>query len=91
MAPVQITLNKAEVCSGSKADMIHYIPIKDSFTALVEDKSFNDVIRMQREADTVRHDVIKDLREGGAFKTNSYFNSNPGAYAALFYSETVEV
>ena len=58
VAPVQITLNKAEVCSGIKADMIHYIPIKDSFTALVEDKSFNDVIRMQRELDTDRMSVV---------------------------------
>ena len=38
--PLKIVLNKAEVASGRKADVFHYVPVKQSFKALITDKSF---------------------------------------------------
>ena len=89
--PVQITLNKSKVITGDKADVIHYIPVKESFRALVQDKSFNDVLVRQRNLNLSRKNVIQDLKDGEVYKSSSFFSNNPSAFAALFYSDGVEV
>ena len=92
VAPVQITLNSSEVSKGESPDVFHYIPIKESFRVLIEDKSFNDVLEAQRDdSGQCNKGVLRDLRDGEAFKGNTFFKENPGAYAALFYSDGVEL
>ena len=91
VAPVQITLNSSKVALGETPDIFHYIPIKESFKQLIIDKSFNEVLEIQRENPDKSGDVLKDLRDGEAFKNNEFFVKNPGAYAALFYSDGVEL
>ena len=58
----------------------------------MEDKSFNDLLENERNnLDKADKDVLRDFTDGSAFKQNKYFKSNPGAYAAHFYSDAVEV
>ena len=50
---------------------------------LIEDKSLNDFLENQREEAAKKNDsVLRNLRDGDAFKSNSYFMENPGGYAA---------
>ena len=91
VAPVQIILNSNEVTLGASPDVFHYVPIKESFRQLIEDKSLNDVLESQREMLKKNDDVSRDLRDGEAYKNNPFFKKNPGAFAALFYSDGVEL
>ena len=89
--PLKIVLNKAEVASGRKADVFHYVPVKQSFKALITDKSFLKMLENERNLDSRIDDVIKDISDGLVFKTGLYFLENRGAFAALFYSDAVEL
>ena len=91
-APVGIVLNKEEVKNGAKPDHVHYIPIKESFKHLVEDKSFIEVLEQERDKTQKKNpEILRDLTDGSAFRENSFFKQNPGAFAAHFYSDAVEV
>ena len=91
-APVGIVLNKEEVTNGAKPDHVHYIPIKESFKHLVEDKSFIEVLEQERDKTQKKNpEILRDLTDGSAFRENSFFKQNPGAFAAHFYSDAVEV
>jgi hypothetical protein len=91
--PQEHVLNPEEVKNGASKDVIHYVDVKDSFKTLVEDKSFLGVIENNknrvRVSDTT--EVLRDLCDGSAHKDNSFFRNNPGAFAAHFYSDAVEL
>ena len=36
-------------------------------------------------------DVLRDFSDGSAFQENPYFKKNPGAFAAHFYSDAMEI
>ena len=91
VAPVQITLNKNEIHLGKAPDVFHYVPIKESFKQLIEDESLNDALKIESEKAVHQDNVVRDLKDGEAFKTNPFFVENPGSYAALFYSDAVEL
>ena len=88
--PVGIILNKEEVKNGGKPDYVHYIPVIESFKSLMEDESLFSVLNQEREK-TQDGNIINDLRDGIAFQDSALFKSNPGAFAAHFYSDAVEV
>ena len=92
IAPVEIVLNKDEVVRGKPKDVVHYVPICESFKALIQDKSLNEVWRSHREKNNLQEDdVLTDLLDGTQFEDNTFFKNNPGAYAAHFYSDSIEV
>ena len=91
VSPCEIVLNKDAVKTGAPKDCIHYIPIKESFKQLIEDKSLNDVFDNERENSGTEDDVLRDFLDGSAYKNNPYFSANPGAFAAHFYSDAVEL
>ena len=89
--PVEIVLNKAAVAQGQAKDVVHYIPVTDSFQNLLEDRTFIEVVERERDNKEISCDALKDLTDGDAFKKSEFFKSNPGAYAAHFYSDSVEL
>ena len=76
--------------NGGKPDYVHYIPVIESFKSLMEDASLFSVLNQEREK-TQDGNIINDLRDGIAFQDSAFFKSNPGAFAAHFYSDAVEV
>ena len=89
--PQEIILNAEGVKKGEAKDVIHYIPVTESFKHLLEDKTFNEVLDREREVAEKNDEILKDLTDGTAFKENKYFKENPGAYAGHFYSDSVEL
>lgn len=89
--PVGLVLNRDEVKMGAKPDYVHYIPVIESFKHLVEDESFILVLNQEREKSRKDSDVLRDFTDGVAFQENVFFKNNPGAFAAHFYSDAVEV
>ena len=91
VAPVEIVLNKAEVLKGDIKDSFHYIPVVESVKALVEDETFLKVYENERLVNRTDRDIVKDVKDGSAFKSNAYFQANPEAYCMLLYSDAVEL
>ena len=89
--PLEIILNKAAVQNGEPKDCVHYIPVTQSFQHLVEDRSLNDVLEMERENVRKTFGVFKDFTDGSAFRENLFFRKNPGAFVGHFYSDAVEL
>ena len=90
--PEGIVMNKEEVKNGIKADLVHYIPIKESFKHLIEDRSLNEVLEQERNKTQKKNPgTLRDFTDGSAFQDNLFFKQNPGSYAAHFYSDAVEV
>ena len=91
VAPVEIVLNSNEVKLGASKDVIHYIPVKESLKNLLEDESLIRVFEQERGKSRKDDGVLRDFRDGSAFKESDYFKDNPGAYASHFYSDAVEL
>ena len=89
VAPEEILLNKEEVRLGSKKDVFHYIPIVQSFKTLLEDKSFNKMMSLQKRVSC--GEKVSDLKDGSVYKTSDYFQANSDAYSILLYSDAVEL
>ena len=91
VAPVEIVLNKGEVRLGARKEVVHYVPIKESFKNLLEDTSLNVVLENERDRIHQKKGILADILDGAAVRENAFFKSNPGAYAGLFYSDGVEL
>ena len=89
--PLEIVLNKEEVKNGARKDCVHYVPIIEAIKVLVEDESYNKVITMAEEDDIHNENILKDVRDGIAYKQNLYFRENPDALAIMMYSDGVEL
>ena len=68
--PIEIVLNKEEVLLGEAKDVVHYIPVTESFQHLMEDKTLNDVLEKKRKSTKNPSDVLTDFTDGEAFKKN---------------------
>ena len=90
MKPKEIILNPDEVKQGFGKECLHYVPICESFKALVEDKSFNEVMDGLRNENGSKS-TLDDVKDGAAIKTNHFFKENPGAFSLLVYSDALEV
>ena len=82
--PEEIILNKDEV-------VIHFVSVQESFRHLLEDKSLINMLESERDKSKRKDGVIEDILNRSAFTDNPYFRENPGSYAALFYSDSVEI
>ena len=77
--PREIVLNPDEVKTGSRKDVIHYIPILDAFRTLVEDESFNNLLEASRNEEKRDDEVIEDVKDGDAYRASKYFSENQEA------------
>ena len=89
--PVEIVLNKEEVASGKPKECFHYVSVVECLKQLIEDKTFVKVQEMERENGMEAAHIVKDIKDGIAFKKNKYFQENPEAFVAIFYSDAVEL
>ena len=91
--PQEYVLNPEEVKRGARKDVIHYVDVKDSFKTLLEDKSLVEVLKCEKNKARVRDssEVLRDFCDGSAYRDNPFFRNNPGAFAAHFYSDAVEL
>ena len=88
--PVEIVLNKNDVRNGKPKDVVHYISVTESFGNLVQDRTFCELL--DRKMNEVRlPGVSKDFTDGTYFRKNVFFQQNPGAFCAHFYSDSVEL
>ena len=90
VGPMEIILNKEGVKSGERKDCLHYVPIHKTVLNVVTDPTFNKMTELKRPG---RKSVGKlvDLKDGSVYKESAYFKANPGAYAAVLYSDAVEL
>ena len=95
VAPMELLLNKSEVEKGRKKDVLHYVPLKSAVKNLLEDESYIQMIRREKNKQQLRPSAengkIADIKDGTLMKTNIFFQQNPGALAFLFYSDGVEL
>ena len=89
--PLEIVLNKAEVERGAAKDCFHYIPVTESLKNLLEDPTMIEVLERAREEDKKNTEVLRDIKDGSAFKGVGFFKENPGAFVAVFYSDALEI
>ena len=90
--PREIVLNEDETKLGASKDVVHYVPILDALKVLIEDKSFVSVLEDAAEEEKIeKKDIILDVKDGNAYKTNKFFNENPSAFALMLYSDGVEL
>ena len=90
--PQEIVLNKEEVQNGALKDVVHYVSLVEALKVLIEDKSFNKAFRMAEDDCDARHgDLLEDVRDGNAYKSNVFFRDNPEALAIMMYSDGVEL
>ena len=90
VSPKEIILNKTEVKEHrEKKDVVHYIPIIESFKTLIQDPSFNKMVAM-RCSDT-NDEKLKDIKDGSHYKQSAFFKANPEAYCLNLYSDAVEM
>ena len=87
--PQEIVLNKKEVKNGKKKEVLHYIPIDETFKALLEDHSMIKMMKM-RSALT-GEEKLYDVKDGSLYHNNEYFKANPDSYTAMLYSDGVEI
>lgn len=79
--PVQV---KLPVDSDGKISAFQYIPIISTVDAILSDRSFSP-------APITASDLIKDIKDGSAWRENEYFRNNPDALAGLLYSDALEL
>ena len=91
-SPIEIVLNQPEVDQGLPKDCFHYVPVTESFRLLMEDDSY---IEMQEKVRGEEHrgeaGVLRDVKDGSAYRNIEYFKRNPDAMCAIFYSDALEV
>ena len=73
-----------------RARFVQYIPIKDTIKSIFEDKR---ACEMYREMHAKKSDsgILRDVSDGKAFKSNSFFTQNPGALRIILYQDAFEV
>ena len=77
---------------GKKKDCNHYVPMTESFRALIEDQSMIKMMQMKTTAPAVdTEDQLSDLKDGTIYKNSDFFNSHPDAFTAMIYSDGVEI
>ena len=92
IGPQEIVLNKQEVKEGKRKDVYHYVPMTESFRALLEDQSMIKMMKIQTSATGVDiEDQLSDLKQGTIYKNSEFFTSHPDAFAAMIYSDGVEI
>ena len=89
--PNEIDLNKQERNGRRKTnqDVYHYVDVKRLVENMVKDQSFK---QMRSEFRTESEEwVLKDLKDGSAYKRNDFFKRYPEALTAILYSDAIEL
>ena len=74
---------------GGKPDTYQYVPIQDSLRLLLEDDTY---IKQKLEDPYCQdEDVVKDTRDGVAFKENPFFRDNPDAIGLIVFVDELEI
>ena len=90
--PQEMILNKDEVNIGKVKECYHYVSVVDSLKNLLEDDTFIEV--MEKERNVVREkqmDVLKDVKDGSAYRDVEFFKQNPSAFTLILYSDALEL
>ena len=91
VAPQEIVLNPKEVKEAAAVkEVLHYVPIIESFKNLVQDPTFIDM-KEKNIANDGSNIILKDVKDGELYKNSSYFQQNPGAYTMMIYSDAIEL
>ena len=90
--PQEIILNPSGMVRGEKKESYMYVPVKETFKALIEDSSFNKMMEAVRNNPGHEDDtVLDDIKDGWNYKNTEYFQQNPDAFCGILYSDGVEV
>ena len=90
--PQEIILNPDEMVRGEKKESYMYVPVKETFKALIEDSSFNKMMEAVRNNPGHEDDtVLDDIKDGWNYKNTAYFQQNPDAFCGILYSDGIEV
>ena len=91
VAPKEIILNMEEVERGAVKEVVHYIPVIETFKYLLEDETFITVLEKEREKSSSKADIIQDIKDGSHYKSLGYFKDNPSAFVSFLYSDALEI
>ena len=72
-----------------KKESYQYVSVKDSLKVLLEDESF--IKQKVNDPYYFDENVIKDVRDGDCFLTNTFFNDNPEAVPLLVFVDELEI
>ena len=86
--PKEIVLNPQEVKQGKPKEVLHYISVVDSFKMLLEDDSFIELLSNSNRDRSVPG-ILRDIKDGSAYKSSEFFIKHPSAMVALFYSDAL--
>jgi hypothetical protein len=78
-APIEIQL---PADSEGKIPTFQYIPIISTVNAIISDPFFSPTVANSG-------DLIQDIKDGSAYKENSFFQKNPDAYTGILYSDAL--
>ena len=86
----EIILNVKEVAWGKPKDCLHYVPIKDSLRALLEDGSYQ-VVKVDIGINPAASDSLYDIQDVLSLKNNPFFKNNTTALPLILYSDALEI
>ena len=89
VGPEEVVLNKEGIRRGEKKESYHYVSLVETFRNIIEDPSFIKMKTLKVQENI--EDKLIDFKDGSSYKENSFFKSNPESYAAILYSDALEV
>ena len=84
-----MVLNSDEVKLGKAKDAVHYLPVIETFKQMIEDYTFKKA--QETFPSDSKMGVLADVLDGSVYRNNKFFQENPGAFAAIFYSDALEI
>jgi hypothetical protein len=69
-----------------KVSTFQYVPITETVAAIVGDPDFKNLTQA-----ATPDGLLYDLRDGSAWKDNTYFQENPDALTGILYSDAIEL
>jgi hypothetical protein len=87
--PEEILLNPKQIKEErAPKDVIHYVPVIETFKNLIQDCSF---LAMEERNVVPESESLVDVKDGELFKQNPFFRQNPSAYTMMLYSDAIEL
>lgn len=72
--------------SFGKASSFQYIPVAETLEAITSDPDFRHLSQAPAP-----EGILYDIKDGAAWKENSYFKANPDALTGMLYSDALEL
>lgn len=83
IAPVEVKLPPN---SEGAIRTFQYIPVTELVTAIASEPGFSGEARSKDNTD-----VLRDIKDGDAYRSNPFFQENPDALGIILYSDEVEI